>query len=98
MAHIDAWLAEAVDRLPRDRAFAEEILKTRRLIKGYSDTHARGLSKFDRVMAGVALVDGREDAADWTRRLIDAALQDPKGEALEGALETIRSFTTSGSA
>jgi indolepyruvate ferredoxin oxidoreductase beta subunit len=98
MAHIEAWLAEAVDRLPRDRAFAEEILKTRRLIKGYSDTHARGLSKFDKVMAGVALVDGREDAADWTRRLIDAALQDPKGEALEGALETIRSFTTSGSA
>ena len=28
-----------------------EVLRCRRLVKGYSDTHARGLSKFDRVMA-----------------------------------------------
>ena len=70
----------------------------RRLIKGYSDTHARGLSKFDRVMAGALLVEGREDAADWLSRLITAALADPEGKALDGALETIRSFTTSGRA
>lgn len=98
MAHVDAWLATALERLPRDYPHAVETLKIRRLIKGYSDTHARGLSKFDRVMSGAALVEGRDDAADWTARLIQAALADPKGEALDGALDTIRSFTTAGRA
>ena len=68
------------------------------MIKGYSDTHARGLAKFDKVMSGTLLVEGRDDAADWTARLIAAALADPEGKALDGALETIRSFTTVGRA
>ena len=59
---------------------------------GYSETHARGLSKFDRVMDGIKLVEGRADAADWARRLREAALKDEEGKALEGALATIRSF------
>jgi indolepyruvate ferredoxin oxidoreductase beta subunit len=92
MAHLDAWLARALDLAPRDRALAVEVIRCRRLIKGYSDTHARGLSKFDRVMAGIALVEGRADAADWARRLREAALQDEAGKALDGALATIRSF------
>ncbi|SPJ25436.1 indolepyruvate oxidoreductase subunit beta family protein [Palleronia abyssalis] len=98
MDHIDAWMTAALGRIDSDYAHAVETLKIRRLIKGYSDTHARGLAKFDKAMSGAALVEGREDAADWTARLIAAALKDPKGEALEGALQTIRSFTTAGSA
>ncbi len=90
--HMDAWLADVDRYLAQDYALAVEVLRCRRLIKGYSDTHARGLSKFDRVMAGIALVAGREDAADWARRLRDAALKDEEGKALEGALQTIRSF------
>lgn len=92
MAHLDAWLEAATARLDRDYALAVETLKVRRLIKGYSDTHARGLAKFDRVMQGIALVEGRADAADWAARLVAAALADPKGDALDGALATIRSF------
>ena len=68
------------------------MLRCRRLIKGYSDTHARGLSKYDLVMDGIALVQGRPDAADWARRLREAALKDEEGKALQGALATIRSF------
>ena len=92
VAHLERWLDRAKGYLDRDPALAAEVLRCRRLIKGYSDTHARGLSKFDRVMDGIALVAGREDAADWARRLREAALQDEKGKALEGALQTIRSF------
>jgi indolepyruvate ferredoxin oxidoreductase beta subunit len=92
VAHRDAWLARALALLPRDYDLAVEVLRTRRLVKGYSDTHARGLSKFDRVNAGIDLVTGRADAADWARRLIEAALQDEEGKALDGALATIRSF------
>ncbi len=91
-AHRSAWLARALSLAGRDYGLAVEVIRCRRLIKGYSDTHARGLSKFDRVMDGIALVEGRPDAADWARRLREAALQDEGGKALEGAIATIRSF------
>ena len=91
-AHLDRWLATALGCLAADYDLAVEVIRCRRLIKGYSDTHARGLSKFDRVLAGIALVAGREDAADWARRLREAALKDEDGKALDGALATIRSF------
>ena len=61
--------------------------------RGYSDTHARGLSKFDKVLAGAAMVAGRADGADWVRRLREAALKDEEGKALDGAIATIRSFS-----
>ncbi len=90
MAHLDAWL----DRVAQARPdVAIELLRNQRLIKGYSDTHARGQSKFARVMAGARLVEQREDAADWIRRLREAALQDEDGRALDGALQTVKSFT-----
>ncbi|MFN4099661.1 MAG: indolepyruvate oxidoreductase subunit beta family protein [Pararhodobacter sp.] len=92
VAHLEQWLSTALAHAGRDYALGVETLRLRRLIKGYSDTHARGLSKFDRAMEGAALVAGREDAADWTRRLRDAALQDEDGTALDGAIRTVRSF------
>ncbi|MEZ5887590.1 MAG: indolepyruvate oxidoreductase subunit beta family protein [Paracoccaceae bacterium] len=93
MAHLEDWLGQALAGIDRDYPFAVELLKNRRLIKGYSDTYARGHSKFDRVREGARLVAGRPDAADWVRRLREAALQDEAGKALDGALATIRGFT-----
>ncbi|MBA4491073.1 indolepyruvate oxidoreductase subunit beta family protein [Paracoccus sp. S1E-3] len=90
MAHLHAWLDRVAAARPE---VAIELLRNQRLIKGYSDTHARGQSKFARVMEGAALVEGREDAADWIRRLREAALQDEEGRALDGALQTVKSFT-----
>ena len=49
--HLEAWLAQASAVLPKNYDLAVEILRCRRLVKGYSDTHVRGMSKFDRVMA-----------------------------------------------
>lgn len=92
VAHMERWLDAALSRAARDPALAVEILRTRRLVKGYSDTHARGLSKFDRVLAAVDEIAQRPDAADWTRRLVAAALADEEGAALDGAIATIRSF------
>ena len=91
-AHLDRWLGVALGYLARDYALAVEVIRCRRLVKGYSDTHERGLSKFDKVLDGIGLVAGRDDAADWARRLREAALQDEAGSALDGALATIRSF------
>ncbi len=91
-AHWRAWLDRAMVQLPRNYDLAVELLRARRLIKGYGDTHARGHGKYDKVVAGIALVESRDDAAAWAGRLIDAALKDAQGKTLDGALETIRSF------
>lgn len=95
VAHMEAWLALAHRIAPADPALAREVLECRRLVKGYSDTHARGLSKFDRVVAAAPRLLGRADAADWLRRLREAALRDEEGRALDGALATVGSFLPS---
>jgi indolepyruvate ferredoxin oxidoreductase beta subunit len=92
MAHRDAWLELTRSTAADDYALAVEIVECRRLIKGYSDTHARGQSKFDRVIAVAVRLRGRPDAVDWVRRLRQAALMDEEGTALEGALATIDTF------
>lgn len=92
VAHLQTWLTQVLSHVDADYELAVELIRCRRLIKGYSDTHARGLSKFDRVCGAASLLVGRKDAADWIRRLREAALKDEAGEALDGALKTVRSF------
>ncbi len=92
MAHMNAWLDLATRTLPQNYDLARAILAARRLVKGYSDTHARGLSKFDRVLSGVPLLLTREDGGQWMDRLITAALKDENGDALDGVLKTIRAL------
>jgi indolepyruvate ferredoxin oxidoreductase, beta subunit len=89
MAHMEKWLSVAAGSVAQNYDVAIEALNTRRLVKGYSDTHARGESKFDRIIGAVPTLAARADGADWMRRLRDAALMDEKGIALDGALETI---------
>jgi indolepyruvate ferredoxin oxidoreductase beta subunit len=88
-AHLEKWLALAAAQAAVNYDLAVEIIAARRLIKGYSDTHARGSTKFDRVISAVTLLSARSDGADWLRRLRDAALLDENGIALDGALKTI---------
>jgi indolepyruvate ferredoxin oxidoreductase beta subunit len=89
MAHVEGWLKTATDLLPTSYDLAVEVLNARRLVKGYSDTHTRGLSKFDRVLSALPVLSQRTDGADWLRRLRQAALLDENGTALDGALKTI---------
>jgi indolepyruvate ferredoxin oxidoreductase, beta subunit len=92
MRHLEDWLGLAVRTLPENYDLARAILAARRLVKGYSDTHARGLSKFDRVMSAVPLLLARDDGGQWMDRLISAALKDEDGSALDGALKTVRAL------
>ncbi|GGF05319.1 indolepyruvate oxidoreductase subunit beta family protein [Stappia taiwanensis] len=91
-AHLDDWLTLVLRTSEKDYQLGVEVVRTRRLVKGYSDTHTRGLSKFDRVLAMLPALQGREDAADWLRRLREAALLDEEGKALDGAMRTVESF------
>lgn len=90
--HQKRWLNEATEALERNYDLAVAILKTRRLIKGYSDTHARGHTKFDRVMQTIKSIAHRDDAANWADRLLRSALKDGDGDDLDGTIKTIQSF------
>jgi indolepyruvate ferredoxin oxidoreductase beta subunit len=89
IAHIDAWARTALAAVAARYELGVAVLGCRRLVKGYSDTHARGMSKFDRVMSAAPALMGREDGAVWLDRLIRAALADEKGAALDGVLQTV---------
>lgn len=91
-AHRDAWLKAATAAAGTNYQLGVEILQCRRLVKGYSDTHSRGLSKFDRTLAAIKLIERRDDAADWARRLREAALKDGPGKELDGVIQTIKTF------
>ncbi len=92
LAHMKAWLATAKEHLPTNYALACGIISARRLVKGYSDTHARGLSKYDKVISAVPSLARRDDAGIWMDRLIASALKDEDGTILDGALQTLRSL------
>jgi indolepyruvate ferredoxin oxidoreductase beta subunit len=92
MDHIAKWLALAEATLPKNYQLAVEILGCRRLVKGYSDTHARGADKFDKTLTAVPMLIAREDGAVWLKRLRQAALLDEDGIALDGALKTVASL------
>lgn len=90
MAHLQAWLDAVQHTLAADPALAAEMLHCRRLVKGYSDTHARGSSRFDRLIAAGLALRGRPDAAATLAGLRAAALQDAEGVALAHALQAAR--------
>ncbi|MDH7797579.1 MULTISPECIES: indolepyruvate oxidoreductase subunit beta family protein [unclassified Beijerinckia] len=89
LAHLNSWLALATDTAPKDYDLAVEVLKCRRLVKGYSDTMARGNSRFERVLQSVPQLIGKPDSAGWLRRLTTAALADEDGAKLTGAQKTL---------
>ena len=88
-AHWKEWFDLALSVRAHDYDLGVEVLVCRRLIKGYSDTHARGQSKFDRILSMVERLKGRPDAAEQMRVLRDAALSEEGTDALEVKLAQI---------
>ncbi|MBL8324097.1 MAG: indolepyruvate oxidoreductase subunit beta family protein [Rubrivivax sp.] len=80
---IEAWLADIRAALAHDPVLAQEIVRCQRLVKGYGDTHERGLRSFGllRAMWAERRVDGPQLA-----RLREAALADEHGKALHEEL------------
>lgn len=88
---IEAWLARIREAAGRDVHLALEIAECARLIKGYSDTHRRGMASFLAIMDALvdhpATSDPKEQAAAIARAR-EAALADPDGKALSHAIGT----------
>ena len=84
-ARIEAWLAQILETATHNPELAIEVAQCQRLVKGYSDTHARGLKNYQTVMAAVAKA-GAGLAPATLREWRDAALADEHGHKLHAAL------------
>ncbi|HET7593950.1 MAG TPA: indolepyruvate oxidoreductase subunit beta family protein [Stellaceae bacterium] len=98
-AAIEAWLAliGATAKLSPDLAL--EVADCARLIKGYGETHARGVANYRKIEARVirpALAGGYAlpVAIDAVAAARTAALADPEGERLEHTLREIEQRAT----
>lgn len=90
MAHMHGWLNQVKDLMQNDHALGLEMIQCRRLVKGYSDTHARGSSKFDQLQQAANALKGRADAAQSLASLRAAALSDVKGDTLQRLLQELK--------
>ncbi|MBB5216212.1 indolepyruvate oxidoreductase subunit beta family protein [Parapusillimonas granuli] len=86
-ASLAQWLKLISDTVHHDYDLAVEVVNIRRLVKGYSDTHQRGTSKYQRLSLAASQLLGRADAAEQLRALRDAALADDHGSRLDRMLD-----------
>jgi len=84
-ARIEQWLDRIAEAAGHNPALAAEIAQCQRLVKGYGDTHARGLANYQRLMDAVQRA-GQHLAPATLRELREAALADEHGKALQAAL------------
>jgi len=82
-----AWLEMIRKYAPENPALALEIAKCPRLIKGYGDTHARGINRFSRIMAYVEMNDSDPNIAEKVAELRDAALLSADGAEFNNLTE-----------
>ncbi len=93
-AEIERWLTQIRAAAPLGIDLAREIAECARLIKGYGDTHKRGLGNYRRITDEVIApaLAGRmtaRAAADAVANARVAALADPDGETLSRTLAAI---------
>ena len=84
-ARIESWLAAVAKAAAQDAALALEVAQCARLLKGYGDTHHRGWSNFERIMATLVEGEPQLGPAERTvaiRKARLAALADAEGKAL----------------
>ena len=82
---IEQWLAQIAQAAALNPRLAVEVAQCQRLVKGYSDTHTRGLRNFESVMAAVRRA-GAALAPATLRELREAALVDEHGDTLRATL------------
>lgn len=88
-ARLERWLATITEIAPRDYELAVEVAECRRLIKGYGETHERGLRNFNRIMDALERIRSLPAPSETVRELRAAALADEYGETLDTALRKV---------
>ncbi len=85
MERIGQWMARVQTWARTNPQMALEVAQCQRLVKGYSDTHERGLRHFNTVMDALDRAGAAMTPAD-VRELREAALADEHGHKLREAL------------
>lgn len=85
---IDAWLLDITAAIQTDEALALEIVRCQRLVKGYGDTHERGLRNYASLRQAWQ-GGGAHITPAGLAQLRDAALADEHGHALQAALQRL---------
>ncbi|MEW6689151.1 MAG: DUF6537 domain-containing protein, partial [Pseudomonadota bacterium] len=86
---IERWLGLVRDAAKRSVPLALEIAACAGLLKGYGETHRRGKANFLAILDALVENPATPDAAEQAkaiRKAREAALADPEGKALGGAL------------
>ncbi len=79
MTALRQWLV-TIDTVAMDNyALAVEVAECQRLVKGYGETHKRGMNNFNTLMQMVDKLCADNNAADTIRELREAALADETG-------------------
>jgi indolepyruvate ferredoxin oxidoreductase beta subunit len=84
---IGAWLASATNAARANYDLGVEIIALQRLVKGYGETHERGLRRYGAILQTLSGLTERRDAAQIARRLAQAALKDESGALLAREVE-----------
>ena len=82
---IEQWLNQIATTAAVNPALAVEVAQCQRLVKGYSDTHTRGLANYQLLMHTVQTA-GAMLAPATLRALREAALADEHGKQLKAVL------------
>ena len=87
-ARIEAWLADIREAAASNPALAVEIARCQRLVKGYGDTHERGLRNYD-TLRQTWRRPGHAMLPATLVQLRDAALADEHGHTLQATLQRL---------
>ncbi len=93
---IEGWLELVRRAAAISKPMALETIECARLIKGYSETHKRGVGNYRRIVSEIiepALADGVDRAGDIAQARA-AALADPEGESLGEAIAAMAEART----
>jgi indolepyruvate ferredoxin oxidoreductase beta subunit len=88
-ARIEAWLAKIESLAADNYLVAVQLAKAQRLVKGYGETHERGLRNFAALLGQVDALAARSDGGSVLARLIDAALADEEGTRLRSEIAAL---------
>ncbi len=86
---IETWLERVGEARVTSPTLALEAAKCANLVKGYGDTHERGVRNFERTMGCLAACAAAPDPAASLRTLREAALADPDGGKLDAAIAAL---------
>lgn len=82
-ARIDRWLDAVISTRAVNADVALMVARSAKMVRGYSDTHARGVAKHARLLDRLEVCLASPDPVAAFRPLLDAAMNDPEGDSLE---------------